>query len=133
MEQKFEVHLQALADIAWVLEGQIQALRPPADRLAALAPAAPPLGEFAQAHQLGERCRAAAQEMEVLLEKLGQAIGFANAVTRAVAQGYIVADEEIADEYRRAAAHDYRQASAGGNVYYSSQYNIDSSQSNIGR
>ena len=117
MEQKVEVHLQALADFAWVLEGQIQALRPPADRLAALAPAALPLGEFAQAHQLSERCRAAAVEMQVLLEKLGQAIGFADAVTRAVAQGYVAYDEQIADQYR--------QAAAGGNVYYSSQYNID--------
>jgi hypothetical protein len=114
MEQQVEVHLQALADFAWALEGQILALRPPADRLAALADTALPLGEFAQAHQLSERNQAAAREMQVLLEKLRQAIGFADAVTRAVAQGYAEYDERIAAEYR--------QVLAGGNVYYSSQY-----------
>jgi predicted nucleic acid-binding protein len=116
MEPQVEVHLQALADFAWVLEGQSQALRPPADRLAALAPAALPLGEFVQARELSERCQAAAREMQALLEKLRQAVGFADAITRAVAQGYVVYDEMIADEIRR--------TGAGGNVYYSSQYNI---------
>jgi len=120
MQPQVEIHLQALADFAWVLEGQIQALRSPADRLADLAPTALPLGEFVEAHQLSERCRAAAAEMQTLLEKLRRAVGFADAVTRAVADGYREFDQQIAASYR--------QAAGSGSVYYSTQYNSEAAQ-----
>lgn len=97
----FEVHLQSLADFAWALEGQLEALRLTRDRLSALSEKAEPLGGFPEAFSLSDRHRRAAQDMATLLESVQQVMGFAAGVTRAVAAGYAEYDEQAAVAFRQ--------------------------------
>lgn len=133
----FEVHLQSLADFAWELEGQLEALRPTRDRLSALGEKAEPLGGFPEAFSLSDRHRRAAQEMALLLESVQQVLGFAAGVTRAVATSYAEYDEQAAAALRQGGLGGLLPPSpsivapppsappsvaGGGTVYYSSQY-----------
>lgn len=97
----FEVHLQSLADFAWELEGQLEALRLTRDRLSALSGKAEPLGGFPEAFSLGDRHRRAAQDMATLLESVQQVMGFAAGVTRGVAASYAEYDERAAASFRQ--------------------------------
>jgi len=97
----FEIHLQSLADFAWELESQLEALRLTRDRLSALGEKEEPLGGFPEAFSLGDRHRRAAQEMGVLLESIQQVLGFAAGVTRAVATSYAEYDEQAAAMLRQ--------------------------------
>ncbi len=129
----FEVHLQSLADFAWELEGQLEALRLTRDRLSALGERAAPLGGFPEAFSLGDRHRRAALDMAVLAESVQQVLGFAAGVTRAVATSYSDYDEQAAASLRQGGLAMPLTPSpsivgrapsmeGGGTVYYSSQY-----------
>ncbi|MFI7541815.1 hypothetical protein [Actinoplanes sp. NPDC049599] len=96
----FEVRPRELLGLADELAAQREAVRHPADRLAALG--ADPLepGAFAEAFALREAHTAAALRMNQLAYAVAVAVGFAEEVTRAVATGYQAADESVADSYQ---------------------------------
>jgi hypothetical protein len=96
----FEVHLASLVDFAWELEGQLEALRLPVDKLSALRGNALPLGGFDEAYALGEQHQLAAQQISGLLDTARQAVAFAAGVTRAVTTGYEAQDEQAAAAYQ---------------------------------
>jgi hypothetical protein len=96
----FEVRPQDLLAFADDLTAQREAVRHPADRLAALRDDPLDLGDFAEAHALRAAHAAAAQRMGQLAQAVAVAMGFAEEVTRAVAAGYAELDEEVADSYR---------------------------------
>ncbi|BCJ49822.1 hypothetical protein Asp14428_12970 [Actinoplanes sp. NBRC 14428] len=96
----FQVRPGELERLADELAAQRDAVRHPADRLAALG--ADPLepGGFAEAYALREAHTAAALRMHQLAFAVAMAVDFAEEVTRAMAAGYRAADESIADSYR---------------------------------
>jgi hypothetical protein len=100
----FDVHLQSLDSFANELEGQLDALRKPTDRLGELAGGELPLGEFAEAYELTARHEAAAQQMYTLLAAVRQAVGFAGSVTRTVETAYRNFDQSAADRIGSAAS-----------------------------
>ncbi len=95
----FEVHLQSLERFAAELEGQMDAMRPPGDRLAVLAGLRLPLGRFAEADALATRQAEAAQQMYGLLQAVREAVSFAGQVTRTVAAAYQRFDQQAAAAY----------------------------------
>ncbi|GGK77523.1 hypothetical protein [Mangrovihabitans endophyticus] len=102
--------VEALAD---ELAAQREAVRLPADRIAALGAHPLELGAFAEAYALRDAHAAAVQRMGQLTYAVAVAIGFAEEVARAVAAGYAEADEAAAQAYRSLANR------AAGTVYTS--------------
>jgi len=96
----FRVRPESLLEFARELEAQLDALQRPAERLAALGGRPLPLGQFAQAHALGQRHESVATQMRDVLAGVRDAVAFAEEVTRAVAGAYGRQDEEIAASYR---------------------------------
>lgn len=111
----FEVRPQELIGLADELAAQREAVRHPADRLAALGADPLELGAFAEAYALRQAHTAAALRMNQLAYAVAVAVGFAEEVTRAVAAGYQAADESIADSYR--SLYDGSAARTPGTVY----------------
>ena len=96
----FEVRPDELTRLAEEFAGQREAVRHPAERLAALSTDPLEAGTFAEAFALREAHTAAAVRMHQLTYAVAVAIGFAEEVTRAVAAGYTEADEAAAGSYR---------------------------------
>jgi hypothetical protein len=111
----FEVRPQELIQLADELAAQREAVRHPADQLAALGADPVDLGGFAEAYALREAHTAAALRMHQLAYAVAVAVGFAEEVTRAVAAGYQTADEQVADSYR----------SLGQGTVYTSRYTLE--------
>ncbi|MET0496568.1 MAG: hypothetical protein ABW000_25880 [Actinoplanes sp.] len=97
---QFEVRPQELIRLADELAAQREAVRHPADRLAALGGEPLDLGAFAESFALREAHTAAALRMHQLAYAVAVAVGFAEEVTRAIATSYQEADESAADAYR---------------------------------
>jgi hypothetical protein len=95
----FNVHLQSLERFANELEGQLDAMRKPSDRLGELAGQELPLGRFAEAYALGLRQLTAAQQMYGLLQAVREAVGFAGEVTRTITASYRQFDQQAAGGY----------------------------------
>lgn len=96
----FEVRPDELTRLADDFAGQREAVRCPAERLAALSTDPLEPGAFAESFALREAHTAAAIRMHQLTYAVAVAIGFVEEVTRAIAAGYTEADEAAAGSYR---------------------------------
>ncbi|WP_033343209.1 hypothetical protein [Catenuloplanes japonicus] len=95
----YRVEPAALEAYAAGLASARDALRHPADRLAALDAVPPPLGAFAEAQALTDAHTALVRHMQGLTVAIASALGFAEEVTGAIATGYRDADQAAADTY----------------------------------
>jgi hypothetical protein len=100
----FEVRPGELTRLAEEFAAQREAVRHPADRLAALSTDPLEPGAFAEAFALREAHTAAATRMHQMTYAVAVAIGFAEEVTRAIAAGYTEMDEAVADSYHSLSA-----------------------------
>ncbi len=98
-EESFRVHLESLMAFARELEDQLEAMRRPTDSLGQLRVRPVLLGEFGEAASLGDRHRAAAEQMHDLLHIVRGAIAFADEVTRMIADGYAGYDSSVATSF----------------------------------
>ncbi|MDR7275561.1 hypothetical protein [Catenuloplanes atrovinosus] len=95
----YRVDPGALEAYAAALTGARDAVRHPADRLAALAAEPPAPGAFAEAQALLEQHTALVRRMQGLTQAVAVALGFAEEVTGAIAAGYRDTDRAVADTY----------------------------------
>jgi hypothetical protein len=85
----FRVHLQSLKDFALRLQEQVYVLEQPTTVVGSLGQAPSlPLGAFAEAYSLSDNHNDAAQQMAMVLQKVGRSLDFARSVTELVAQRY---------------------------------------------
>jgi hypothetical protein len=92
----FSVHLQSLERFAVELETQLDGMRRPSERLAALAEQELPMGAFNEAYSLTLCELTTAEQMYALLQAVREAVGFAGEVTRTIAAAYQNFDQQAA-------------------------------------
>jgi hypothetical protein len=85
----FRVHLQSLKDLAQRLREQLEVVQRPTRALDVLySPPNLPLGSFAEAFSLSDYHSDVAQDLAVVVEKVGRSLDFARSVTELIAQRY---------------------------------------------
>jgi hypothetical protein len=85
----FRVHLQSLKDLAVRLREQLEVVQRPARAFDVLyQPPNLPLGAFAESYSLSDYHSDVAQQLAVVVEKVGRSLDFARSVTELVAQRY---------------------------------------------
>lgn len=97
-DQSYYVHLESLKDFVRELETQIHAMSKPNDFLLTLGEQPLLFGEFGEAGSLDKAHQAAVAEMQGLLDQVKGAITFAQDVTTTVADGYMAADDSVAED-----------------------------------
>jgi hypothetical protein len=97
-DQSYYVHLESLKDFVRELETQIHAMSKPNDFLLTLGEQPLLFGEFGEAGSLDKAHKAAVTEMQGLLDQVKGAITFAQDVTTTVADGYMAADDSVAED-----------------------------------
>jgi hypothetical protein len=85
----FRVHLQSLKDLAVRLREQLEVVQRPTRAVEVLyQPPNLPLGAFAEGFSLSDYHSDVAQQLAVVVEKVGRSLDFARSVTELVAQRY---------------------------------------------